>query len=294
MGMIKSTNPFPGYRRVREPDKDKLADIVVRAKGKNRSLTEFAKTCGVSPSTISRIINKKTIKANSNDLIAAIAENADPAGGVTLSELLDAHGLQSISENPENFVKESKLNYLQLAYLHQNYGADATDENGNVIKESALEKSARWIIQNELLMRGYNVSLKFREDIVSLSTVRYISDFTIETNALEMNGILEWAFDVHRSGIRPIMQKLSWVFGAAYLDGLKTRGIKVSLITVDIEEFKAVKERFQNIKIKDCISVILIDNFNRCILEEFQIPMQEEKSPIYIFKNKPEFKAYEY
>ena len=90
------------------------------------------------------------------------------------------------------------------------------------------------------------------------------------------------------------MQKLSWVFGAAYLDGLKTRGIKVSLITVDIEEFKAVKERFQNIKIKDCISVILIDNFNRCILEEFQIPMQEEKSPIYIFKNKPEFKAYEY
>lgn len=67
---------------VKKPNKDALADLVRRAKGEERSLTSFAFDCGVSPSTLSRIINRKGNKANSDDLIAAIAENADPQSGV--------------------------------------------------------------------------------------------------------------------------------------------------------------------------------------------------------------------
>ena len=76
MSKRRSTNPFSGFVRVKEPDKDALADLVKRAMGEERSLTSFALDCGVSPSTLSRIINKRTGKANSDDLIAAIAENS--------------------------------------------------------------------------------------------------------------------------------------------------------------------------------------------------------------------------
>lgn len=52
-------NLFPGYYRKHDQDMETLADLTKRAKGDERSINEFARVCGVSPSTISRLINKK-------------------------------------------------------------------------------------------------------------------------------------------------------------------------------------------------------------------------------------------
>ena len=52
-------NLFPGYYRKYDQDMETLADLTKRAKGDERSINEFARACGVSPSTISRLINKK-------------------------------------------------------------------------------------------------------------------------------------------------------------------------------------------------------------------------------------------
>ena len=72
---LKKVNPFPGYVRVSEPDKEELARLTALAKGENRSLREFALACGVSTSTLSRIINMKSDSdtPNSDSLIASIA-----------------------------------------------------------------------------------------------------------------------------------------------------------------------------------------------------------------------------
>ena len=56
MARTKKTDILSEYERVRQPDADKLAELVERAKGK-RTTTEFAEACGVNASTISRILN---------------------------------------------------------------------------------------------------------------------------------------------------------------------------------------------------------------------------------------------
>lgn len=87
------------YVRISTPDKDRLAELVVRAKGPELSMSQFAKKCEVNPSTLSRIVNKKTTGKNSDALIFNIAENADPNSGVTFEMLMSAHGMKKRNLN---------------------------------------------------------------------------------------------------------------------------------------------------------------------------------------------------
>lgn len=299
MAKTKSTNPFPDYVRISPPNKEKLAELTLRAKGESRSLTEFANTCGVSASTLSRVINQKTTRPNSDDLIAAIAENADPDSGVTLQDLLEAHGLALVTLNREPMVDGSIRHgktytptqiILKVAedasqYISSTSASSQLITNAaKIIKESAIERSAREIIQNELLLRGYQVSITMNTNVISTPSLRYMADFVVETNALEDCGVSQWAFDIQNGAHRPILHKLSWMFGAAYIDSTIHRGIKLSLVTSDKGEFDEVKSRFSEIKIKDCISVVLVDTLKRCVVDEFQIPMIGRKKPKYVFK----------
>ena len=80
------------YVRVKSPDKDKLAELVIRAKGPKRSMRQFAIDCGMNPSTLSRIVNKKIAGSNTDERILAIADHADPDSGVNFEMLMEAHG----------------------------------------------------------------------------------------------------------------------------------------------------------------------------------------------------------
>ena len=79
------------YTRIHDVDKERLSNLVLRAKGENRSMRQFAEQIGTTPSTLSRLINMQTGTA-SDELIYKIAENADPESGVTLDDLMNAHG----------------------------------------------------------------------------------------------------------------------------------------------------------------------------------------------------------
>ena len=81
------------YVRIHDPDKDRLSELVIKAKGPKRSMRKFAEDIGVNPSTLSRLVNQKTAGANTDRLIAEIAAHADPESGVTFEQLVEAHGL---------------------------------------------------------------------------------------------------------------------------------------------------------------------------------------------------------
>ena len=126
-------NLFPGYYRKHDQDMETLADLTKRAKGDERSINEFARVCGVSPSTISRLINKKNTTPNKDSLIKAIADNAVPESGVTLDMLLQAHGLEKISvyegkgisvrlkKKKILFILRMKLDLERILLSKQNY-----------------------------------------------------------------------------------------------------------------------------------------------------------------------------
>ena len=75
------------------PDKDELAELIVLARGDDRSMAEFARVCKVkSASTFSRIINRGIDKPVSDELLIAVARNAADKQKVTLDLLMRANG----------------------------------------------------------------------------------------------------------------------------------------------------------------------------------------------------------
>lgn len=269
----KSINEFPGYVRVSQPNYEVLSALVKKAVG-DRSLAEFSEATGISTSTISRIINNKFSSPSSDSVIARIIENIDPDSGVTREDILTAHGLAP----------------LLLDTGHGNSGTidwaktiTGTSTAKDVIESSVRagghgsvkEKVFQEAVQSALLQKGYTITLIKRQDIISAGDVHYRADFAFKTDALKEHGIELWAFDTVETTHRPLLHKLSWVFGTAYVQPLRSRGIKMSLIMDDRDEFEDTKRRFEGITIPDDISVILVDMTDGSIADEFQLAMTD-------------------
>ena len=276
---LKKINPFPGYIRIQEPNKEELARLVSLAKGEGRSLRDFAAACGVSTSTLSRIINVKSDSntPNSDNLIAAIGRNIDPESGVTLEMLLKAHGIAPVlmADADSGSVGTSVIISEQSSVDAMRKLDDAviTANRSNQRNFSMMETICREVLQNELAYRGYDFEINLRKNIIYKSQkLRYMADFVFETNAVEHNGMKMWAFDVHAGNLRPVLHKLSWIFGMSYLESLRERQMKFSLVVTDEREFLDVKDRFSDVTIPDMISIILIDINNRKVVDEFVIP----------------------
>lgn len=289
---------FPGYVRVRYPDMEVLGILTKKAIGKNRSLTEFAEACGLAPSTISRVINAKFNNPISDGIIAAIAKNADPESGVTLNDLLAIHGLvpvRLVDEGqyapldtskpyvPPKKERKSKFEgstFLAIDTLKISKAIEAAMRSENA---DLFSIKVREIIQNALLESGYAVELHKDFNIVSLPQFRYLTPFTFTTNAVAVEGLSNWAFDIHDGYRFSLYQKLSWIFGTAYLDSPAARGTKVSIVTTDVDEFVEAKEKFSNIVIRDSISIILIDLDKKQVVEEFIIRQSATEAPASVF-----------
>lgn len=299
---------FPGYVRVRYPDAEVLGMLTQKAVGKNRSITEFAEACGLAPSTISRVINAKFINPVSDGVIAAIAKNADPESGVTLQDLLAVHGLAPVAMVDEGLVKpldmskpyvkpkaerSKKTDSTYSFSIRRPYGtiefdyekiARAVEKAFHSMDGDLLASTCRGIIQNELINAGYSVQLHRDLDIVNLSQFRYLTPFAFTTDAVAADGLHQWAFDVH-DGVRyTLVQKLSWIFGSAYLDSPSKRGIKISIVTADKEEFEEAKLKFEEVVISDCISIILVDLTVNRVTEEFTLKQRDVEARPSVFK----------
>lgn len=284
---------FPGYVRVRPPDMEALGALTKQAIGEKRSITEFAEACGLAPSTISRILKAKFTNPVSDGVIKAIAENAEPGSGVTIWNLLAVHGLAPIkfTDNKTNTeanqckpsatsksANDTRYTHsLGVFHLAQPASFDMEkiaaaiekaykDAGGDLFATACQE-----IVQDTLIDLGYSVRLHKDMDVVELSQFHYIVPFAFTTDAARVDKLERWAFEVHDGTRYTLVQKLSWIFGAAYLDRLSEHGIKISLITTDKDEFEMAKQKFSEICIPDCISIILANIGQEQILEEFQI-----------------------
>ena len=259
----KSINEFPGYVRVSQPNYEVLSALVKKAVG-GRSLAEFSEATGISPSTISRIINNKFASPSSDSVIARIIENIDPDSGVTRENVLEAHGLAPL-------LLSGNMGSGKSAVIKDAIESSMRAGGYASVKEKVFQEA----VQSALLQKGYTITLIKRQDIISAGDVHYRADFAFKTDALKEHGIELWAFDTVETERRPLLHKLSWVFGTAYVQPLRSRGIKMSLITENRDEFEDAKRRFEGITIPDDISVILVDMTDGSIADEFQLSMTD-------------------
>lgn len=248
-------NLLTQYSRVTTPKKELLAEYVVRAKGPERSLRQFAEELGVNVSTLSRIVNQKTASANSDALIADIAALADKNSGITFEMLMDAHGLVNTVRGTAHGL------------------------------EKRSEEAIRTVIFKELLRRGYSLA-QGEKTVMNTLGGRYRFDFSFITDAID-RGDGRWGFDVYlpsfgrgntdsRFRAMYVMRKVS-MLGGLYANWDYSYD-RVSLVVTDKDAYYAAIERLRNCYLKNEITVILVDLEREVVEDEFLIPWIEESS----------------
>lgn len=213
-------------------------------------MKQFAEEIGTTPSTLSRIVNKQNRGANSDKLIADIAAHADSESGVTFEQLMEAHGMAE---------KRSRV------------------RPGRIFAEES-----RKIIINELYSRKY--SIVDAGDYERLPRqISLFADYSLRTDALH-EGESVWGFEAvyveenpkYRvpPGIMNVDRRLMQTMTSYYIGDCPYD--KVSIVISSRQVFDLMKQRMLNRlgegKIKDDISIILLDMEEGCFVEEFVIP----------------------
>ena len=238
------------YVRISTPDKDRLAELVVRAKGPELSMSQFAKKCEVNPSTLSRIVNKKTTGKNSDALIFNIAENADPNSGVTFEMLMSAHGMKKRNLNGKVDTEEYR----------------------------AFEKNAADLVLSEIMKRGYKVQVPMTPQVYNALNYHYRPDWEIATDAVTSDNTMgQWLFEfwtmlgTEQQAIRKqtikLRQKLLMVLGLYYMDEVKAD--KLSFVVFNRKFYKLLKDSLEGICVKPWITIMLFDMEQAQFIEEF-------------------------
>ncbi len=245
MPRTRKENVFPNYIRVKDTDQETLAELTIKAKG-GRSLSKFARECGVNPSTLSRLVNQKNSGPCADTLIKAIADNAESDSGVTLDMLLEAHGLASVIVRGAENAGSAKM-IRQVA---------------DQVRDEAFGREVGDIIINSLIRKGYTVRLEQGNRHGNF-------DISIETDALHDIGVGTWLFEIktgiYSSGIR----SLDKLFQKLYFNSLYDEGKAVSLVIADRQAFEVIRKKYRGIEIYDYVSVILVDRINRWVADEF-------------------------
>ena len=235
------------FKRAREPDKDRLSDLIIKAKGPKRSMRKFAEELGVDASTLSRLINQKTTGAINDKLLAAIAAHADPDSGVTIEALIEANGM--------------------------------VPKDARYQSEEAFEKACRDIIIAELEKRGNKVESAESERLKGAGFMMEY-DFALQTDALK-NGNGKWYFECKRPipvGAGRLMQWLTMTMSLFYCGAVDAE--RGSIVVDRREVFKMLCERCKDVSIPDELSIILVDIQNQCVVDEFMLGLKGgEKLP---------------
>ena len=290
-------------------DKDAFSELVLKARGDHRSLTEFAKECGVATSTLTRIVNRENTRASSIELLQSIAQNAEEGSKVTFEQLLGANGYVAVevkmrakgdkSSSIMNMAKKGIQSFFNALRLEDDEDAFEYDYNYDWDKMNDSEKEAyysktvkdiqkedkyliapyREVVLNEILLKGYSISrvttkMKYFETVKEISAI----DFYLESNVLP-EGIESWGFHIRPIEEEDVMQEVYQIFYRLYLMQPGKQNGKYTILVNNRRVYDELCDMltFDHFKFRDPISIMLIDLESRRVVEEF-IPSMEKES----------------
>lgn len=224
-------------------DKKRYAELVLAAKGPNRTAQQFAADIGVPPSTLSRIINMKNSTASADRILYAIAENAADGSGVTVEMLKEANGL--INRGTYFRQWEGKFEDYSEIIVSEIKRLGYADDDMEIIKADIPEN-------REKMKIAVGAGVQYRSDlqITTKDYGRWIFEYKgapgMTGSGIFHRWILMMLFALQDNEI----DKASIVFGnkALYLQ---------------------MKRLLDDVKTHKCISAILIDAGSGEITEEY-------------------------
>ena len=246
---------FPEYLQIHTPDFALIADLINIAKGEKQSLREFARKCGCSPSTLSRILNPENRITISDELLMRIYENAVPDSKVTLDDLLRANGFVKVHNTsandiePTNNIPEVKEKQKNLAH-HQ---------------LSDMEKECLSILRAAPLFNDYVVAEGSKDERLA----GFMWDVVFKLSSSKNKTITTWACEIKRGTCFAGERFIERLFYQLYLQNNNRQDTKFSLVITDATAFKRISEHYKDACISDNFSVILINLRKQAITNEF-------------------------
>ena len=279
MAKAKKENLFEGYIRVKDTDKDLLSELVMKGKGIGRTLNEYADACGVNVSTLSRIVNKKNSGPSADRLIAKLALHAEPSSGVTIEQLLDAHGLAPVEG--QNISPREVLMRVAKEDFQASEGKPMEAEE--ILDKSREALREREAVQNSLLNMGYTISLDENQTAIRGVEFDCYGSFVLNTNALKKEGLERWAFIRLRELGNQAAYGINNYFGMMFLYNPVKDKTRVSMVMEDRPTYFLMRDMFYSAEIPASFSFVLIDTKEKKVLHEFVIDRNDGIEPVRLF-----------
>lgn len=262
-------NNVENWINSRTPDTSELARLLLKAKGVHRNMTEFAKECGTSASTFSRIANCKIKQAIPTELLEAIAEHADPDSGVEKRHLFHANGMitkmfaerkqqwsTEFRQDEEMFSRENEIKNIIIS--------DLVDRGNSIqllnhVDDDGASRLVRSIGRTGLLLHVEGCEAeywKFR--VMNLQGISYV----------DASGELR-----HRPNYKGeatlLLSRLAEVFLEDVWYPEKLHMCKMSFVFRSVEYYEAFNELVKDKKFNNWFSTILVDTEKRHVVEEY-------------------------
>lgn len=227
-----------------------LASKITREIIGSRSQNCFAKGCSYSTSAISQLLNGK-LQNIEPDFAQAIWDNREQNCSVTEEEFLEAFGMiKDIAPEPVDDFREHSRK---------------SSENHKDVKTIFLAIS---IIQKTLLGNQYPILGTIERFLLKSNLAKTIKfDFLIKTEISRAK--IEWAMEIVPTSLTKAEDFFELLFATLYVQSEKLSELRYSAITFDHRIFNLIKEVYKNVTVDDYISVILLDNKEFTVADEF-------------------------
>ena len=266
------------YIKVREPDKDKLAELLLAAIG-NRTRQQFAELCKVNPSTITRILQKTNKGSSSAELMCSIAENADPAAEITLDQLMEANGMAKKDDRLSSFrASQSNEKESCQVIMEEFVLRGASPRMGNIVFDVSKSLSIR---PSLLLLFDGSDGLDKNLWIFEILPLYTYFDLSEKT----------WKIDPRRVSL--IKQKVFQIISRFTFLSFKKSSTEVldptmfSIVTTELEVYKVIVEEFGDMAVPANISIIYIDTAEGGVKTEYIMNRTDGNDRDSFFMNTP-------
>jgi transcriptional regulator with XRE-family HTH domain len=268
------------YEQIRTPDFARIGDYVNIAKGRDRSMAQFAESTGIGASTLSRIVNGRSTKPLSKEVIVKIYEaRADQDYVHLLDYLARANGMF-----PKEFAERVKTRDHFAAKRNEEISREHMMKNALIAGAVSFGVPISQVISQPI----------YRTGIFKTYMPRKRGNFVLELAPID-NNVRErysWTFflyshihdeldDERHLSVKQIVYNIierasGWFLMDAWGNDI-VKGDKFSFCFVDEAIFQQFVDALQEAKLHTEMTAILMNPTNFTVEREVWLPGQYDR-----------------
>ncbi len=277
------------YVQVTIIDKEALSKYLTDMKGINRTMQQYAADCGITASTLSRILRQKIKKPLSSEILQKLYENRSKDCSINFEQLARANGM----------VSESKYDEFQMDKMLEDVFLEVKEQEE---QDAKIQK----LFMDALFERGKMLRLVKAPTIIQRATKESFGlmpnyDFIIISKDEGMPE--KWVFTLltdepaedQKNSAESLVQsylnnKLSSTFLLDAWRGEEKPGLKYSFVFWDEEIYKTFRYLLADAPLNNEMTTILIDGDASKIIKEEWLgcPQANETKSLFNTSNRRE------